>query len=121
MLPDLIASEAHDRRQQSYHGFADAPERCLRGATAEGIGCKGVQPVLYDVGIKRAEFNGAKVVYPLVNLVEGKLVVPADHVRRQRGGQPQHVLVDGRHPVERDSLVRGEIEEVAEAVLEKIV
>ena len=86
MLPHFITGKAHDRRKQTSQRLADAPERCLSRAPADRIRSIGVKPVFDDVGVKGAQFDGAEVVYALIDFVKRKLFVPASHVHRKRVG-----------------------------------
>ena len=53
--------------------------------------------------------------------MERKFLVPANHVRRERPGQPQEVLIDSGHLFERHGVVSGEVIEIAQRVLESYV
>src|ERR1700683_3803211 len=54
ILPNLFAGKTHDRSQQPYERFADAPDRRLRRAPGHGLRSRGVKAVFQYVEVERA-------------------------------------------------------------------
>src|ERR1035438_2136309 len=122
MLPNLFTGKAQDRRQQTYHRLADAPNRSLGRAAAERVRGVGVEGVLDDVEVEGAEIDHAKVDHAMVDLVESKLLVPVANVASEGPGLAQHVLVKRVELFKRNSVaLRIEIVQIAERVLEQFV
>src|SRR4029077_3631700 len=74
-LPDLVGGEAEDGGDEAGEGLGDAPERSLRGAACGMVACKGVETVLEDVEIERAEVGVGVLVERVVGAVELEVVV----------------------------------------------
>src|SRR5580704_17450959 len=92
--PDLFASESHNGCKQSDQRFTDAPDRGLRAAPSPRLWRGDVQPVLEHIEVKSAQVDDTEVVHAVVSLVESKLLVRSAHIRGERAGLAQHVLVE---------------------------
>ena len=107
ILPDLLTRETHDGRQQTNQRFADSPYGRLRRAARWRPSPKGVEAVFENIEIERAQIHDAEIVDPLVDLVEGELVIPAANVGRKGTSLTQHVVVERFHVVERNRVSLG--------------
>src|SRR5207248_2041929 len=65
-FPDLLGGETHDRCNQPYQYFSDAPDRSLGGPAPHGIWSECVEPVLQNVKIDGAKVYRAKLIYLVV-------------------------------------------------------
>src|SRR6185437_7810947 len=121
ILPYFIAGETHNRCQQSHHRFADSPKNGLSGTASDRVRSIRIQPVLNDVGVESAQFNSTEMIDALIDFVECKFFVPADNVGRKLRSDPQNVLINREHLLERHRICRREIIEITETVLEQVV
>ena len=87
--------------------FSDAPDRSLRRPPPARIGSGGVQTVLENVEVERAQVHHAEIVNAMVDLVKSEFVVPANHIRRHGRSLTQHVLIDALHLIEWNGVALG--------------
>src|SRR5271155_3797238 len=117
--PDFFRGKAGDGSEQARQRLADAPDRSLCASPGSRLGRGDVQAVFEHVEIEGAEFSYAEIIHAVMDAMEGKLVVPAPHIRDQGSGQAQHVLVDLFQLSEWDCVGLGiKVVQVAEDVAE---
>src|ERR1700687_3067587 len=121
VLPDFFARKTHDRCQQTDQRFADAPDRGLCAATGLRLRRRNVEAVLENVEVKGAQVHDAEMVHPVIDLVEGELVVPVADVGGEGASLAQHVLVEFFHLLEGNRVFyRIEIVEIAHNVAKRV-
>src|SRR5208282_2107560 len=122
MLPNFFTGKTQNGRQQTDHGFTDAPNRSLGRTAAEGVGGVSVEAVLDDVEVEGAEIDHAEMIHAVIDPVKSKLFVPVANVAGEGPSLAQHVLVKRLELFKRDGAgLRIEIVEIAERVLEQFV
>jgi len=103
-LPELLGGEREDRRHQSNQGVRDVPQRSLRRAPRHRVRAAGIEAILQDVEVERAQVLGAERLQALRHEVElvarvvgGNLLL---HARGHGEGVAVHLqLAFGRHRV----------------------
>src|SRR5207253_8717714 len=121
ILPDFLASEGHDGSEQANQSLADAPDGGLRAAAGLRLRGKDIEPIFEHIEIKCAQVHDAEMIHPVVDLVEGKIVVRGAYVFGENRGLAQHVPIETFHLIERDHIVSGvEVAEIAQDVAEGI-
>src|SRR5882672_2955514 len=120
-LPDLFTRKAGDGREQSHQCLTNAPGRSLRRAAGLRLGRGNVEPVFEHVEVECAQVHDAEMIYPVIDLMESKLVVPLSDVVSERARLTQHVLIERFHLVERHRIsLRIEIIKITQDVAERV-
>ncbi len=119
--PRLLGGERQDRRHQAEQARGDVPQRVLRRAPRRGIGAAGVEPVLEDVEVERAEVLGAERLQLLRHEVELVAVVVRRQLVLQPRGERDGVPVDLDPLGNRQRVARGvEVGEVREQEAQRV-
>ncbi len=92
-LPDLFGGEAEDWGDEASESFGDAPECGLSAAAGGVIGGEGVEAVLEDVEVERAEVGVYVLVEGLVGAVELEVFVGLADFGVELGGAGEDELV----------------------------
>ena len=93
-LPRFLGREAEERRHPAQHRVRDVPQRRLRAAARQRLRRRGVEPVLEDVEVERAQVFRAidlQLGHHRVELVD---LVVRQHLGLELRGARQRVAVD---------------------------
>src|ERR687888_432797 len=96
-LPQLLRGEGEDRRHQPYQAVRDVMERALRRAPRHGVRLTGVEAVLEDVEVERAEVFRGERLQPLRDQVELVARVIRGNRLLHLGGHGEGIAVELPH------------------------
>ena len=119
--PDFVRGESHDGSDQTRQRLGDSPHRRLRRLTLRRGARKGIEAILHDRHIERAQVDDAELNQPLIDAVEEHLVVPLAQFAGQIDGAQQHEPIERFHLIEGHEVAhRVEAVKIAEQIAEGV-
>ena len=105
--PGFLGREAQNRCYQPQYALRDVVKSILRRAARGGIRATGIQPVLEDIQIERAEILGTEGEQPSHGRMKFIAVVVLEHVSLQVRREHDCVAVDFEAILHRDRMPLG--------------
>ena len=96
-MPDFVRGEAEQRRYQANQRFGNRPQYSLGRTPGYILRREGINPVFDGIDIKLAQLSHGEFIERVINAMEFKLLIPAQHLFGELARAHQHILVQRRH------------------------
>src|SRR5689334_20380777 len=82
VLPNLVASETHDRRQQPHQSLSQLPQRSLSRPPSHRPRRRCVQAVLQYVEVHGTQIDNAEILELLIEAMKNEGVIVSSYIAR---------------------------------------